>query len=409
MPIAISVSDIGIDYGQAITILAWRAREGEPVERDQVLLEVETAKSTIEILSPADGVLARIDAQTGREWDLRHPVGFILLEEEDPSSLPPRAGGSEDRGPDHNSEPTSVDSIREGRRKKGPVSPRARRLALELGVDLQEIRPSRTSGRITESDVRQHVEAVDSRQRPSGLPPGRLVEIGARRGAIARHMTESSRQAATVTLHADAAGGHSLKRLEVIDRDTDSRSSPALSDLVILAAATALRTHPYLNAAFLDHGIWLYDAVNIGVAVHHEEGLLVPVIRNADALSLREVARRRRELQDTILAGRTPAESDGRATFTISNLGDQGIRYFTPILQKYTVAILGIGSTYAFSTGRSHADAWLPLSLTFDHRVVDGLPAAAFLQSIIALIASTEPWPSHWEAMRGSTHSDHRR
>jgi pyruvate dehydrogenase E2 component (dihydrolipoamide acetyltransferase) len=131
--------------------------------------------------------------------------------------------------------------------------------------------------------------------------------------------------------------------------------------------------------------VGVYDVVNVGVAVHERQGLLVAVIEGADGLSLRATAERRRELQDRISASGVPPAAEG-ATFTITNLGHLGVRYFTPVLPPETSAILGVGKL----------EAVLPLSLTFDHQVVDGAPAAEFLQALGELIARPERWPEHW-------------
>jgi pyruvate dehydrogenase E2 component (dihydrolipoamide acetyltransferase) len=264
-----------------------------------------------------------------------------------------------------------------------------------MGVDLSEVPLAGDSKRITEADVRRYAEAREGGIVPSSkLAAGQFVKAGGRRLAIAKHMSESAHQGASVTLHADAEVGDSLSVLAGIRADPAER--PSVADLVIAATANALRKHRYLNSAFLDDGIWIYDAVNIGFAVHHERGLVVPVLESADAMTLCGIAaerRRRQEVVQTRLPSPTAAQ---QATFTITNLGRFGIRYFTPILHSNTSGILGIGALSERRSYESPELASLPLSLTFDHRVVDGVPAAEFLMTCTELLARPNLWPTRW-------------
>jgi pyruvate dehydrogenase E2 component (dihydrolipoamide acetyltransferase) len=268
--------------------------------------------------------------------------------------------------------------------RKPAISPRARRTAAELGVDWSGLPGSGRNGRIRERDVR--VAAADR-------PGGRLILHTPVRRTIAARMVAGVTQAAHVTLttRADASNLVNLRQQFKATADV----VPSYTDLLVKLAAVALRRHPLLQAQWRDDGLFVPDRVDVAVAVDTEAGLLVPVIRAADRLTLRQVAAQSRDLIAQARAGRLTAEQMRDATFTITNLGPLGIDAFTPILHLPQCAVLGVGRIV-----REPAvvgDCIVPrdavtLSLTFDHRVVDGAPAARFLGALRGGVEQPAPW-----------------
>jgi pyruvate dehydrogenase E2 component (dihydrolipoamide acetyltransferase) len=244
-------------------------------------------------------------------------------------------------------------------------SPRARRVARELGVDLANVTGSGRGGRVRERDVRAASPA-------SG---GKLIPHTKIRKTIAARMVAGITVAAPVTLHTRVDASKLVEWRERLS------PKPGFSDLILKFTATALLEHPMLQAQWRDDALWLPPHTNIALAVDTDAGLLAPVVRNTDQLSIQQIAHKTRELAENARSGNLHAEEQRDATFTVTNLGMYDIDEFTPIITLPQCAVLGVGRI---------ADGRLTLSLTFDHRVVDGAPAARFLQSLCTLIARGE-------------------
>jgi pyruvate/2-oxoglutarate dehydrogenase complex dihydrolipoamide acyltransferase (E2) component len=275
-----------------------------------------------------------------------------------------------------------------------PASPITRRLAAEHGIDLSMVKGSGARGRITEKDVQALIDARGAApaQSPAAVSvPGAsaapsaavpdVIPLAGTRAVIARRMQSSLQTMAQLTLHteADVTG---LVQL----RERLKASFPVTyTDLIVRASTLALKQHPRLNATVEGEAIRLLPDVHIGIAVALDDGLIVPVARSADKLSLRELAETRVRLAEKARANQLgPAEVTG-GTFTVTNLGGFEIDGSTPIINPPEVAILGVGrivEKVVVHQGKVAQRAMLTLSLTFDHRVVDGAPAAAFLQAI---------------------------
>lgn len=302
------------------------------------------------------------------------------------------------------------------RRHRGlpAISPRAARLAARHGVDWTQLAGSGSSGRIRECDVlpsaRLHGIA-DSLMRtvPASIPavPSHSVPITPMRRTIATRMAASLQQTAPVTLTAEMDVTSVVQFREELKRSGNSLI-PSITDCFVKLVATALREHPLLNARWRDDALEFFDEVHVGIAVDTDAGLLVPVVRRADSRSLFEIAEQSRSLIEQVRS-RTLAPSGYQGgTFTITNLGSLGIDAFTPIINFPETAILGLGriqtrSAIALEDSTPQTVSSNPqvmtLSLTFDHRVLDGAPAARFLQTLARLAATDSPSlfepPSH--------------
>ncbi|MGW0472391.1 dihydrolipoamide acetyltransferase family protein [Streptomyces coeruleorubidus] len=276
-------------------------------------------------------------------------------------------------------------------------SPLVRKLAKERGIDLSEVNGTGPGGRIRRSDLDAVTAAPPRRDtahahRDTAPRAGDVVPLTGMRGAIARRMHASLQEMAQLThgyeVRMDAVV--SLRdRLKEEWADSDL-PVPSLNDFLLKAAALALREHPLLNATVREDGIHLLDGIHLGFAVAVPGGLMVPVIEDAVDLPLPEMARRSRDLAQAAREGRiSPAQLDG-ATFTVTSLGGYGVDFFTPVINPGNVAILGVGRLrdgVEWADDRPLRTRVLTLSLTFDHRAVDGAPAAEYLRTVGDLLS----------------------
>ena len=275
---------------------------------------------------------------------------------------------------------------------KPAISPRARRAADKLGVDWAHLKGSGRTGRIRERDVRQAAE------QPAPIPQsGTLLPITPVRKIIADRMLRSVRTTAAVTLTTavDATNLVNLRQQFKAAAATNKLPVPSCADFIVKLAATALQSHPLLSARWEDDHIALAPAIHIGIAVDTDAGLLVPVIRDVPSLGLRQLAARSLDLIERGHKRKLQADDMQGGTFTVTNLGAFGIDAFTPILNYPECSILGIGRIQRQAVVHENQITQrdrLTLSLTFDHRIVDGGPAARFLQTLSQGIENPGPW-----------------
>jgi len=365
------------------TIVSWLKQEGDAVQAGQPLFELETDKVTMEVEAPASGTLSRILSPAGSTLPIGQVVAVIAAEV---------------------SQATSPTAPPEERRVK--ISPLARRLAQEHGVDVSPLEGSGPGGRIIEDDVRAAIErlaaaqAVVSPVPPASAPPpvaraaqtgsgGRLVPISSVRRVTAERLAASAHTAPRVTLTADADASRLVDWRARLKSQPRREPTPTYTDLIVFLLARLLPEHPYLNARLEADAIRLLDQVNIGMAVDTERGLLVPVLREADKKDLPSLTQESARLIEKARAGRATPEDLSGGTFTVTNLGMYAVETFTPIINLPECAILGLGQIApkpAVYRNEIVARHMLPLSLSFDHRLVDGAPAARFLQSLKDLI-----------------------
>jgi pyruvate dehydrogenase E2 component (dihydrolipoyllysine-residue acetyltransferase) len=391
------------------TIVRWIKPEGSRVAKGEPLFEVLTDKATIEVEAPASGVLLRILVPEGATAPVATPIALIGEPgERGAAAAPPRAAAP---AAARSSQPaaSAVESKvapapaataasagaaagtvtpRDGRVR---ISPRARVLAASHGIDLRAVRGSGPDGRIIERDVQRAVEAgTRGTGAAAGAPAASAVPaaVSARlRAVIARRMTESLQSTAQLTLTTEADMAEAARLREEVGAELERRGAarPTYTDLIVRAVAIALRDHPRLNARWTDGGARQLPDIHIGVAVALDEGLVVPVIRHTDRTALAEISAALRDLSERARGFRLkPGEMEG-GTFTVTNLGMYDVDTFTPILNPPEAAILGAGRVHRRPVAvgdRVEVRPVMALSLTFDHRVVDGAPAAQFLQRV---------------------------
>jgi pyruvate dehydrogenase E2 component (dihydrolipoamide acetyltransferase) len=346
-------------------LTAWLQDDGTAVEAGQPLYELETDKVSFTVEAPAAGVLHRVVA-AGETVAVGTVVGVLAAANE---SLPPRGGS----GPSTAWRGASDVS----------ATPAARALARELGVDLAAIA---VTGRIREADVRAAAATgADS------LP------YAGRRRAIGERMLRSHQTTAALTLTSEVGVDAALDLIDELNRAWSADGVVlTLTRLIVRACAVALREHPLLNARLRDDRIELPATVDVGLAMDQEAGLVVPVLRGADRLSLKEAAAGLRELTQRAEAGRLTQAEAGGATFTVTSLAGTVVDAFTPILDPPQAAILGVGRVReapGFEGERVVRRRVTTLSLTFDHRVADGGPAARFLGRVAELVRSPAALP----------------
>ena len=372
------------------TFVEWHKAEGERVEKGDILFSVEGDKAIQEVEAFDTGILhlAPDCPQPDEVVAVGAVLGYLVAEGEEPPSAAAPVVKSAAAAPATPPVPKMPPPPSSGRRGGPAISPRARRAAKRLGVDWALLKGSGRSGRIVERDV----QAASAE-----LPSGEVLPVSPMRQLIAERMVASGRTAAPVTLttEADATELVAWRQQARLLAKGSGRPAPAYNDLLVKLVAGALREHPRLNAVWTESRIVLADQVNIGLAVDSENGLVVPVLRGADGKGLEELAAESRRLvkaaQDRSLI---PADVRG-ATFTITNLGSYGIDAFTPIIDLPQCAILGVGRIVekpAVYGGQVVPRQMVALSLTFDHRIVDGVPAARFLNRIRLDIEGPRRW-----------------
>jgi pyruvate dehydrogenase E2 component (dihydrolipoamide acetyltransferase) len=363
------------------TFVEWLKREGDEVRAGDPLFVLESEKAAEPVESLDAGILriAPDGPQVGETVKVGRVLAYLVSAGESipdaaPQSTPPSHGMSAANlvGKTAPASPaTSASSL--------AISPRARRVARALGIDCTTVRGTGAGGRIRERDVR------------AAASMGRIIPHTAMRRLIAARMVAGMTQAAPVTLttRADATELVALR-----NRCKADGFVPGYTSLIVKLAAAALGQHPQLQAQWRDDGLLIPDAIAIAVAVDTDAGLLAPVVRGVDRLSLRDVAVQLDELADLARAGRLSAEQMRDATFTVTNLGMHGIDAFTPIVHLPQCAVLGVGRIVqepAVVEDRIVPRALLTLSLTFDHRAVDGAPAARFLDALRRSIEQPGP------------------
>ena len=275
------------------------------------------------------------------------------------------------------------------------ISPVARKLCEELGVDPASVTGTGPGGRITRDDVQKAAEAAKAAPAPAAAPgaAGETIPLRGMRGRVAERMFQSWNTIPRVTevMLVDMNATVSFRQAMLAQWEQQYGVRISLNDLITKAVAAALRRHPRLNATLVDQEVHLHENVNVGVAVNLDEGLIVPVIADADRKDLGQVARQSRELAEKARAVpmRLSPDEVSNGTFTITNLGTTGIELFTPIINPPQVAILGVGMVQRRPVVVGDALAIRPsvyLCLVFDHRAVDGVPAANFLQELQRLL-----------------------
>lgn len=399
IPMEFKLPDIGEGVFEG-EIIRWMVKVGDTVKEDQPLVEVMTDKVNVMIPCPRSGTVAQIAVKEGEVAKVGQTIIVISEDGSQPPSRPeaPTASATSMASPASHTAPAAQS-------QSGTATPATRRLARELGVDLASVRGSGPQGRITDEDIRTAASSAKGRpsqvqtQMPSGIHAHGLEEAVPLRGirkTIAERMVRSQATAASVT-HVDEADMTELVLLREAFKGSAEKRNVRLTFLpfVIKALVPALREFPYVNSS-LDEAsgmIILKKYYNIGVATDTEQGLVVPVIRDADKKDVFELAGEIEKLAEKARKGQLSLDEVRGSTFTITNVGAIGGLFATPIINLPEVAILGlhkIAKRPVVRDGKVEIRDTTYLSLTFDHRVIDGAYAARFTSRMIDIIQDTK-------------------
>ncbi len=390
-------------------ILEWKVQEGDSVEQGDVLCTIETDKATFEVEAPESGTLLKTLYAAGEDAPVLSRIAIIG----DPNEAPTAAPDTESPEPVASSPAPRPErtggsgALPQGDRPARRVSPRARKMMEVHGVDVAGLEGSGPHGRILARDVEKRLKDRPSQLSPAAAPAQssaasqteapsesyQEVPVKGVRRLIAERMLQSVQSTAQYTLHRTAPAAALMAYRKKLKESPVALglTNVSINDFVMFAAVRALRGFPDLNAHFLGDRVRRFDAVHLGFAVDTPRGLMVPVIRNASDLSLRALAEEAARLRAACVEENIKPDELNGGTFTVSNLGSLGIEVFTPVLNPPQVGILGVGGLGLKAVRRGdeivHEDV-LHLSLTANHQIVDGAPAARFLAHVASLLES---------------------
>jgi len=368
-------------------LIAWRKKEGDRVAKGEPLLEIETDKAVVEVEAPADGILAGIKAAEGSDIPVGQTIAWIVAQGEVPpveseSAAPAARAGS------HAKTESPTTPVQAGASQPQPgsgvrISPKARRLAKELGVDIATVHGSGPGGEILASDVQAAAAAPVASEKKSVS-----IEVPSSLGRI---MAERTTQSWTTVPHffvsrdIDAGALDEYRERIVSDVERSHLVRITHTDLLVAVVARVLLKHPRLNASWSAEGIRLHDYVNMGVAIAVNDGVVAAVIPNAHTASLAGIAVQRRDVAERAKAGKLRPADIADATFTISNLGMYQVDQFSAIITPPQAAILAVGAIadrVVAIEGKPTVRPMMTLTISCDHRVADGARAAIFLSDL---------------------------
>ncbi|WP_342042149.1 dihydrolipoamide acetyltransferase family protein [Bacillus sp. OTU2372] len=378
------------------TVSLWNKGVGDSVEKGEPIASVNSEKIEIDIESPAEGTVLKITVPEGEGVPPGTVICFIGKPGEEVAvgqALVPDQKPEEENEASANKPAESIIPARKaGERVK--ISPIAKKMVEAANLDIEEIQGSGPGGRITKEDVQEALKksSIQKKEKSEEKPvelqeETQRVTVSGIRKVIAARMYDSLQKTAqlTINMKIDVTELIALQKqtAETIKKRYDQKLT--LTDYIARAVVLSLQQYQQMNSALIDDKIHLFKPVHLGMAVALDRGLVVPVIRNADTYKLIDLSRTIKELAQKARQGQLSNEEMQGSTFTISNLGSYGVEHFTPVLNPPETGILGVGAVYdtpSFVGDKVERRSILPLSLTFDHRVLDGAPAAAFLQTV---------------------------
>ena len=413
MAVEVTMPKFGLTMTEG-TIQKWFKNEGDAIKAGEALFEVETEKVLYEVECRGTGTVAKLLYPLEAVVAVGLPVAVIAEAGENVAEVAARYGGgapttqvaATSAPMVATSNPAPPASSASGRREGAPVTPAARKLAQENNIDISQLVGTGPGGRITREDVEKFladqakapapaptpvaaapVTAV-STSRPAAVPSsaGQSMPLRGMRKVIAERMHKSLQGSAQLTITTEVDVTQLIDRRQEVQREFNA----TYTDFIVQACAHALKQHPRMNSTLDGETIRHLEQISVGIAVALEEGLIVPVVPNTDKKSLKEIAQEARALAEKARAGKLTLEEVSGGTFTVSNLGMFGVDGFTPIINTPQIGILGVGRIVekpVIYRGEVAKRSMMVLSLTFDHRIIDGAPAGAFLQTVADLLA----------------------
>ena len=407
MPKMLNMPKIGVNMTEAL-IVEWLVKEGDSIKEGDHILDAETDKAVQEIYSTMTGVIGKILTPNGETVACQSPMAVILEPGEKLGAATVGAAGPvAAKAPKAKvanvvtAPPVAVRAdVQDQSPAKGTarlrISPLAKRTAKDMGIDWKALSPAKAGGRVVRADVlafastRGAGPAVASSASAMSGAPARVIPYSGIRRIIGERLGESARTIPSValTLHAEV-GKLTAWREGLKENDLQV----GYTEMMVMIVARALREHPIMNSKLVGDEIHLVGEVNVGVAVDTDRGLMVPVVRDAGHKGLREISEEYRRKVQAAKSGRAGADDLTGGTFTLTNLGMFEIEGFVPIINAPECCILGLGAIRRESVVREDDSvdivSRMQMTLVFDHRIVDGAPAARFLQRIKRLVE----WP----------------
>ena len=378
------------------TVVRWHKQEGDTVDRGEVIADIETDKATVEFEAYTGGVLGRIVAEAG----IAVPVGQLIAIITEPGEAVPEAAAP---APSAAPAPVAAPPAPEPTPAPAPsadggvrASPIARRLARERGIDLALVTGSGPNGRITERDVENYQPAAAAREpvpaaapapafAPVDAPADSRIELSRMRQTIARVTSDSKSTAPHFYVTAEIDMGKAMSMRRDVNDASDPENRVSVNDLMVKACALALAKHPKFNSFFRGDYLEVHGAMNIGIAIALESGLILPGVSNCESKSLLQIAAGTKDLIARANGGTLRNEEYSSTTFSISNMGMFDVESFTAIIYPPHAAILAVGSVKqqpVVRDGELAVGQMMKATLSTDHRVADGAEAAQFLMEI---------------------------
>ncbi|KRN27249.1 dihydrolipoamide acetyltransferase family protein [Liquorilactobacillus mali] len=384
------------------TVYEWVKNEGDEVKKGDIVAAINSEKLTANVDAPVDGILIKILVHEGEDAKCKDPIGYIGAAGEKVGE-----GGAVEQVPvESKEEVDNAEQFEEAQAKQSIlakqgnsdkervfVTPLARKIAAEKGLDYHQIIGTGGNGRVTRRDVENYVPTARPVETSSVASAKAGAGLTGMRQVIAQRMMSSLRNTAQVTLQLKA----DITKLMSFRKELKQKVNQPLVDgqlslttLVTKAAILALKDTPEMNAWYHDGLYEKVTDVNIGMAVAVDNGLVVPVVKSADSMTLTELGRSLNSVITDAREGTLESSAYSGGTFTISNLGKSGVEYFTPVINQPEIGILGVGTLLKElalnDDGKAIQLLKLPLSLTFDHQIIDGAPAADFLAEIVSYL-----------------------
>jgi pyruvate dehydrogenase E2 component (dihydrolipoamide acetyltransferase) len=386
-------------------LVSWKKKEGEQVKKGEMLLEVETDKAVVEIEASGDGVLSGVTAKEGDVVPVGQTIAWLLK----PGEAVPSGSGQMQSGRKMDAVPAAAAAAAPAAAESvsaagARISPKARRLAREHGVDITKLRGSGAGGEILADDILKAAGGATGSTPPA--PPAAATRpappaAGGPVTSIGRIMAERTTQSWTTVPHffvardVDATALNATREKLIPSIEKSHGVKVTHTDLIVAAVSRALRQHPRMNGSWANGSITINADVNVALAMAVEDAVVTAVIKNSDRISLGDIAKQRKELSERARANKLqPADITG-ATFTISNLGMFSVDAFTAIIvppQAGILAVGAIGERVVASDGMIGVKPMVTLTLSSDHRVVDGVRAAQFLHDVVIALSEPEKW-----------------
>ncbi|GIN94166.1 dihydrolipoamide acetyltransferase component of pyruvate dehydrogenase complex [Siminovitchia terrae] len=394
MAVKIIMPKLGMGMNEG-TVVEWLKKKGDKVEKGESIVVISSDKIEKDIEAPDSGVLLKVAAEEDETISVGEAIAYIGESDEQINST-----SISEKQPITTVKETAIAAEMTAERPpinmqlKVRVSPAARKLAKAAGIDVNTVKGTGPQGRVTKEDIEKATrkqEKVSIETKSAEVKQSEAVttkQVTGMRKVIAERMISSIQQSAQLTIHMRADVTEMLALRKKINNGRES-TQLTVTDFIARAVVLALQKHKNMNSTFEDNMIHFYDSIHLGMAVALESGLVVPVIHQAEQYSMEEISNQIKQVSQKAKEGLLESAEMKGSTFTITSLGASGVEFFTPILNPPEVGILGVGlivDTPVFVGEELKRQSMLPLSLTFDHRATDGVPASEFLTTIKGLL-----------------------